>query len=265
MYGTVKPSAAALARRTRIASGRRAGTAMRGVRDEAQRESNACIRREDAYELVPVRRRSTKAHSRTSAASKPAASGGERSNAPSTHSCLAPAAMAALRAATLRRIDRRVQEDKCQGAFDLSSSESTSRVGGGRSHAVPRAARDASCSRMGHNSPAAGSQSLVDCAGGDETLRDAVVSLRTDAERPSSEALRSPTCSYEGATTDVTACDSTGRPQFKLHARDRLARRGSRRANGLDRRWVCIVVGIHGVMFMAKLFALSAFGSASGR
>eukprot|EP00965_Chrysotila_dentata_P012341 405674-Pleurochrysis_carterae.AAC.1 len=69
-----------------MASGRRAGTAMRGVRDEAQRESSACIRREDAHELGPVRPRSTKAHSRTIAASKPIASGGERSNTPSTHS-----------------------------------------------------------------------------------------------------------------------------------------------------------------------------------
>eukprot|EP00965_Chrysotila_dentata_P114862 3796617-Pleurochrysis_carterae.AAC.2 len=57
-HETAEPSAAAFARRTRIASGRRVGTAMRGVRDEAQRESRACVRREDAHELGPVRRRS---------------------------------------------------------------------------------------------------------------------------------------------------------------------------------------------------------------
>eukprot|EP00965_Chrysotila_dentata_P095453 3155000-Pleurochrysis_carterae.AAC.1 len=78
--------------------------------------------------------------------------------------------MAALKAATLRRTDRRVQEDKRQGAVDLLSSVSTPCVGGGRSYAVPRAARDASCSRMGHKSPAAGSQSSVDCTGDDVTL-----------------------------------------------------------------------------------------------
>eukprot|EP00965_Chrysotila_dentata_P114861 3796617-Pleurochrysis_carterae.AAC.1 len=120
-------------------------------------------------------------------------------------------AMAAQKAATLRRIDRRVQEDKCQGAVDLLSSEGTSCVGGGWSYAVPRTARDASCSRMGHNSSTAGSQCSVDRTGGDVTLRDVVGSLQAEAERPSSDALRSPTRSFEGGTTDVVACESTGR------------------------------------------------------
>eukprot|EP00965_Chrysotila_dentata_P159338 5263454-Pleurochrysis_carterae.AAC.1 len=89
------------------------------------------------------------------------ARGGERSSTPSSHSCLAPIAMAALKAATLRRSDRRVQTDKCRGGVDLPLSEITSRVGGEWSYAVPCAARDASCSRMERSSLAAGSQSLV--------------------------------------------------------------------------------------------------------
>eukprot|EP00965_Chrysotila_dentata_P036070 1200772-Pleurochrysis_carterae.AAC.1 len=84
-----------------------------------------------------------------SAVSEPKTSGGERSDAPSTHSRLAPMAMAAPKATTLRRIDKWVQEDRSQGAVDLLSPEDTSCVGCGWSYAVSRAARDTSCSRMG--------------------------------------------------------------------------------------------------------------------
>eukprot|EP00965_Chrysotila_dentata_P109925 3632255-Pleurochrysis_carterae.AAC.1 len=101
--------------------------------------------------------------------------------------------MAAPKATTLRRIDRRVQEGKCQSVVDLLSPEDTSCVGGGRSYAVSRAARDTSCSRIGRNSPTAGSQCSVGRAGGDMTLRGGVVPLQTDA----------------GA---VVACELTARP-----------------------------------------------------
>eukprot|EP00965_Chrysotila_dentata_P176275 5820558-Pleurochrysis_carterae.AAC.2 len=147
-------------------------------------------------------------HCGTSATSKPAAEGGERSSTPSSHSCLAPIATAALKAATLRKIDRSVHVENRRGADDLPSPERTSCVGSRRSPAGLDATSEASCSRMGPSSPAAGSRCSDKRTRGAAALGTVAEAgpLRIEARLSSPASLRF----SDGAVTDTEDCASTG-------------------------------------------------------